>query len=363
VVKQREILILSSTLVLLTAVGASVFVLDADPVRGAALEGVPHTPPAAEPAPPPAESALVADAGAERSPAASDPVQATAAAPSSGVIRGHVTLSASVLDRLETITVRVIEAVNDASGTRPFTHLQAVRYEPGDATPTFTIHGVPFSRYGYVVQAYVPDLNGSEQVVTLDADHPTADVVLGIQPGVPFTVLLRDQMHNPLEGLEVTMTPIGSPMGRHNLRKVTDNFGAAVLESVLRGAYRVAVGPPGAPLIPPVDVEVQPPGAGLSAQSHTIVVPRGHKLAVRVVGPAGYGMKEAEVHVVASSDIQFREYKQTTDLAGLAEFPHLVAGSYWVNVTAPEYSRRTLPVKVPTDSPPPELLVRLVPSR
>ncbi|HLU40512.1 MAG TPA: carboxypeptidase-like regulatory domain-containing protein [Planctomycetota bacterium] len=279
--------------------------------------------------------------------------------PRTGVIRGDVTMEARAAQELRSITIKVSEAMRDDGDTRPrFTRLHGVRIDPTQGTPTFHITGVPFSDFGYVVQAIVPGFNGTEQTVHLNERSPVADVVLGVHPGTPFSILLRDQDLNPLAGVEVNMTPEGPPEGRQVHYKRTDSFGAAVFENVLRGAYTVYIG--GAePLLPPQTVEVFA-SSGTQAQSKTIIVPKGETLTVNLFSPTGHGIAGVEVKLSSGSGTLYREMKQVTDWSGRATFQHLVPGSYWVNVIDPRYEPRTLPATVRAGEKPKDVNVRLV---
>lgn len=358
----RDLLLLVTTLVGLLGVGIVAFSFGGTPVQGAELPA-----PAPIEAPRPLEApiepggAVAVDGGFRRSEttgAVAAPLQRT-----TGMIRGDITLAAAVVPTLETVIVRVVEAVQPTHGAPPpFTMQHVIRFAPSDGTPRFALDDIPFSSAGYVVHAFAAGLNGTEQVVQLNADHPVADVVLGIHPGTPFSLLLRDQDLGPIVDTDVTMMPVGSPLGRPTYAKRADTFGAVVFENVLRGQYQVLVGPLTQPLLEPVPVEVFAT-SGVQVQSKTIVVPRGESLTVNVFGLGGHGMAEIEVKVTSGSDTRFREFKQPTNWGGTATFEHLVPGTYWVNVLDPRYEPRTLPAHVKAGEKPNAVEVRLVPRR
>ncbi len=359
----RDLLLLLTTLLGLLGVGIVAFSFGGGPALGAELTGAPPVGPdpgRAVEAPIAPEEAVAADGvfrRSEGSGALAAPVTRT-----SGTIRGDITLAAAVVPTLQTVIVRIVEAVQPTDGKQPFSMQHTIRFAPSDGTPRFTLDEIPFSTSGYVVHAFATGLNGTEQVVQLNAEHPVADVVLGIHPGTPFSLLLRDQDLNPLSDTEVTMLPVGAPLGRATYAKRADTFGAAVFDDVLRGTYRVHVGPLTQPLIEPVDVEVLAT-SGVQVQSKTIVVPRGETLNVSVFGLGGHGLPEIEVKVTSGSDTRFREFKQPTTWAGTATFEHLVPGTYWVNVLDPRYEPRTLPVQVKAGEKPRDVEIRLVPRR
>ncbi len=281
----------------------------------------------------------------------------------SGLIRGDVTLTASTIDKITAITIRVVEAVRDDAGTgngrRPFTYQQTIPFNPKDGTPKFNLDEIPFSDFGYLVQAYVAGLNGTEQIIQLNEQNPIADVVLGIHPGTPFSLLLRDQDLTPLANVEVMLSPDGPPAGRGAYREQTDTFGAAVFHDVLRGTYQAHIGPMSKPLLPPQAIEVLA-SSGLQAQSKTIIVPKGEALTVNLYAPTGHGIAEVEVKLSSGSDVRYREVKQTTDWSGRTTFAHLAPGSYWVNVIDPRYEPRTIAVVVRAGEKPKDADIRLV---
>jgi len=285
-------------------------------------------------------------------------MEATPARRTDGVIRGDVTLAAASVGKFNSITIRIVEAMGDDSGRKPYTFQLTLPFDPRDGTPKFTYEGIPFSDYGYVVQAFAAGLNGTEQTVVVDEDHPVADVVLGIHPGVPFTILLRDQDLAPLGNVEVNLTPEAHPPGRQAYREVTDSFGAAVFRDVLRGPYQAHVGPMGQPLLPPQPIEVLA-NSGLQAQSKTIVVPKGESLTVNVYNAVGHGVTDIEVKLSSGSDVRYREIKKQTDWSGRVVFDHLPAGSYWVNVLDSRYQPRTVPAVVRAGTKPKDLDVHL----
>lgn len=276
-----------------------------------------------------------------------------------GMIRGDVTLAASAVERIRSVTIRVVEAVRDPSdGRTPFTLQHTLPFDPREGTPTFALDGIPFSEYGYAVQAFAPGLNGTEQIVQVTERTPIVDVVLGIHPGVPFSVLLRDQDMAPLAGVPVELTPEEGPPGRGAHRRVTDSFGAAVFPDVLRGPYLVHLGPPGQPIHAPERIEVMA-NSGVQAQSKTILVPKGESLTVNVFSALGHGIADIEVKLSSGSDVRYREMKQKTDWSGRAKFEHLGAGSYWVNVLDPRYQPRTVPAVVRAGEKPKDVDVHL----
>ena len=299
---------------------------------------------------------------------------AEALALEAGIIRGHVSLSTSVLDRLDAVTITIVEAINllpasgNASGSNvapvqkraPFTTSRMLAVAKHKGTPTFTIEGVPFSPYGYTVYAIAPGLNGTELHAVVTKDHPIADVVLGITGGTPFSVLVRDQQQIPLPNVLVTLMPSGTPLGRPMLQKPTDTFGSVLFESVLRGPYKVHAGPLYAQLCDPKDQDVLAE-SGHVAQSLVMVVPRGNDLPVQVFGPSGAGLADVAIEAYATDTQQFRKYEGKTDYSGQFTFKHLPAGNYQVTIKAEAYDHFARTWQVPETEPSKALIARLVP--
>lgn len=283
---------------------------------------------------------------------------------SAGIIRGDLSLSTSALDKIDTVTITVVEAMNRIPGKEssrtPFTTMKAIQVDKRRGTPTFAIEDVPFSVYGYTVQAWAPGLNGTELHAVVTKEHPIADVVLGITTAAPFSVLLRDQQQNPLGNVLVTLMPLGAPLGRPKLQKNTDSFGSALFETVLRGPYKVHAGPLYAQLCDPKDHEVLG-DSGHKPQNLVMVVPRGNDLPVQVFGPSGAGLSDVAIEVYATETPLFRKYEAKTDYSGQFTFKHLPPGRYQVTIQAQEYSRFDRQWQVPETEAAQPLVARLVP--
>jgi hypothetical protein len=279
----------------------------------------------------------------------------------SGVIAGDIELIASVVDRIESIQIVVDEQrtfTDDA--VRPFRRIVPVQL--GIGTPTYEVRDVPFSSYGYVVRVHSPGLNGSQQSVTIDEQHPyRGDVNLRISPGVPFSLLLRDQDRNPVPPTNVRLVPVGEPLGRSLHDGHSDNLGNVVFEQVLAGDYRVLIGPPGQPLIEPPIVTVQTTGRTyrdnvVQPQGQTIVVPRGMPLTVVVTDTGlGYGVEGAEVRAQAIDRTQLLVLDGKTDYHGRVTFPRLVDGIWEVVVVKEGFQRRSRQLTIKDGEVPPDL--------
>ena len=281
-----------------------------------------------------------------------------------GIIRGDLSLSTAVIEKLDAVTITIVEAINIVSGQpgkrAPFTASKLVTIDRHGRTPTFAIDGVPFSAYGYSVHAIAPGFNGTELHAVITKEHPIADVLLGVTGGTPFSVLVRDQEQSPLTNVLVTMMPVGPPLGRPMVQKPTDNYGSVLFESVLRGNYKIHAGPLYALLCDPKEAEVLA-DSGNKPQSLTLLVARGNDLPVQVFGPSGIGLADIAIEVYATDTQQFRKYEAKTDFSGQHTFKHLQPGRYQVTVTALAYGRFDRQWQVPDSEAAQPLIVRLVP--
>ncbi len=343
--RPRELILLSGIMALLGIAGLFVLGRDAyaDVVSPAgSMDTAPAVPGAGEAAPPPQDDPRPAEATAPTLVAAplAAPVAARANGPrldtsgwTKGVVKGDIQLAVSVLDRIRSITVEVVEARNPVGGKLP-TRL-IVPVERGNGTPTFEVHDVPFSEYPYVVSVLSPGLNGSRRTLTIDAATPLADdLVLSITPGTPFTILVRDQDTAPFTGVDLTLQPIGEPAGRPPQSGTTDNFGSLVFEDVLAGDYHLFANQAGQALVPPRTVTVQPGGySRVQGQSHTLVIERGVPVQVKVHDRNFFPYVDAVVTATATDRIKLTVQEKPTDQQGVATFAHLQPGTWQITVT------------------------------
>ncbi len=278
----------------------------------------------------------------------------------SGMILGDIQLAASVMVRLQSISVVIEENRTpwqgaDGAMVQPFRRIVPLKL--GIGTPTFEIRDVPFSEYGYVVRSWSPGLNGSQQTVTITREQPLQEVLLAVTPGAPCSILLRDQDRLAVVDTEVFLLPQGEPPGRPSYRGTSDNFGVAVFDDVLAGDYRIFVGHVERPLADPVELTMQP-GAGvlrdgtIQAQGLTVLVPRGLPLTVSVRDGVGYGIAEATVKLLATDRTVHSPLEAVTDYAGNASFPYLAPGNYQIDVFKTDFERRSRTITIKQDTPP-----------
>lgn len=281
-----------------------------------------------------------------------------------GVIVGDVLIAQSVRTQVRAITVLVTELRNpiDADGKVVQIKTYSQPVELTDTTPTFEIRNLEFSKYGYVITAYSPGLNSSQQTVAITEQHPYESVQLKVSPGVPYSIWLRDQDQLPVQDTKVLLVPTGEPAGRRSFEGTSDNFGSVVFENVLAGDYTVTVGHPAQPLIPPEVLTVQIAGRTYGAngqvqcQGRALTVPRGVPLVVQVRDThLGYGLADVTVKLTATDKIKLMVLEGSTDVAGKASFPHLLPGNWQIDVFKDGYQRRSAQVAIKDgEKPPPQ---------
>jgi len=286
-----------------------------------------------------------------------------------GVIRGDIALTASIVGKIQALQVVVDELrpLDNKEGKRPFRAIQ--RIELGVGTPTFEVVHVPFSPYGFVVSAWSPGLNGNQVTVQLTAEQPLVDDVrLAITPSAPFSLLLRDQESLPVTDTEVRMVPIGPPLGRPLLYKVSDNYGSAVFENTLAGDYEVQIGPASAPLTERQVVTVPNGGirvinGGVQPQGQTLIVPRGTPVTVFVSDPNGYGIEGVTLRMEATDRKVLTVVEGTTDVRGRCTWSRVQAGVWVINAVKPDYDRGFKQVNLDGKQEPPEQQITLTRAR
>lgn len=331
--------------------------------------------PDGEPAAAPAVAAAAAPTDEPAAPAAA-PIAATqrprAAEPkadttgwTSGVVRGDIQLAVSVLDRIQSITVEVVEArqAYDRDGKVRLPTRRIVPIERGRGTPTFEVRDIPFSEHPYVVMVRSPGLNGSLAIVPIDAAHPLHDdLVLAITPGAVLSLLARDQEATPYVGLELSLTPVGDPPGRPPYAGATDNFGSLVLPDVLAGEYELRALQGGLLAAEPERITVQPGGAASPrGQSHALRIERGVAVAVTILDRNGFPLPETTVTATATDRVKHTVREAPADELGVARLPLLPAGTWHLTIARDGYHMWDRHVTLKAFQDPLALEARLVP--
>lgn len=283
----------------------------------------------------------------------------------SGVIKGDIPLTPTVVHQIESISVVVDELKNiRASDTPPFRKVVPVIL--GQGTPTFEVRDVPFSDYGYVVRVHSPGLNGGQSTVSITREQPYVDdVKLPITPGTPFSILLRDQHRTPVFATEVRLVPFSDPHGRPTFFGTSDNYGSVVFENVLAGPYRAHIGSQAQPLMEPVEIQVQPgsytqKGSTILPQGTTISVPRGQPMQAKVMQAGSWALPGALVKVRATDRRQHFELEGETDVRGLVSFANLLPGQWEIEVSMPDFERRLRQFQVKADEAVPDQTFEMV---
>ena len=271
-----------------------------------------------------------------------------------GVIRGDVQLAVSVLDKLGAITVIVEEMRNPferAAGPerdhQPTAYKAPTRLyakvQRGEGTPTFQVNNVPFSNYPYRVMLHAANLNGSQRTLSVTKEEPLHDIVLAITPGVPFSILLRDQDAGSYPDIDVLLRPIGLPNGRPRLSDTTDNFGSVVFDHVLAGEYELVTTLQSRPFGEIERVTVQPGtrnfGRKIQGQGHVVTIERGVQVDVRVSDRFGYSIEGATITATATDRRKLLELEGTTDTAGRLRFYRLLPGTWQLTVQKSGWQR------------------------
>ncbi|MEC7583315.1 MAG: hypothetical protein VYE77_03275 [Planctomycetota bacterium] len=276
----------------------------------------------------------------------------------SGQIYGDIPLAASIVNRIESISIVIDEIRNlRSTGPRPFRKVVPVKL--GIGTPTFHIRDIPFSSYAYSVRVHSPGLNGAQQTVAITKDQPLADnLKLPLTPGAPFSLRLGDQDRAPIAFTKVLMVPTGAPLGRPNLHGESDNFGSLIFENVLAGDYEVLVGEPDAPLVDPAPILTVQPGVimarngAIQPQGEYLTVPRGVPLTIRVYGPGGYPLESVMIRAQHTEKKILTELKAETDVRGEAFFPRLLGGVWQIDAQLKNFTNRTRQVTIDSKNPP-----------
>jgi len=294
----------------------------------------------------------------------------------SGVIRGDVQLAVSVLDRLGSITVVVEEMRNPFAKkpqktghsktggnkddeNKPATatpHRLYAKVQRGEGTPTFEVRDVPFSDYPYRVTLHAAKLNGSQAIVAVNAEDPLHDIRLAITPGVPFSVLLRDQDAGSYPDIDVLLRPTGLPHGRQRLAGKTDNFGSVVFDDVLAGQYELISTLDGKPFGDPEVVTVpaiaRTFGRKIQGQGHVVTIERGVQVDVRVSDRMGYAIKDCTVTATATDRRKLIELEGKTDGQGTLRFSRLLPGTWHLVVQKQGWQRVDQQLRLRQDQQP-----------
>lgn len=287
-------------------------------------------------------------------------------AATSGTIYGRLSLATDVLGEFNSYTITWREMINPNSrqvGLNPQEGMKSFKVDP-HRTPRFMIEDIPFSRYGYEVELFVVGFNGSRRSIQLNEEHPVAgtpdfaefvgeEIVLSLSSGVPFSLRLHDQHFNPISGRELTLVPVGSPRGRQRYPGKTDSFGTMIFENMLRGDYDVKIDQT---ILDRVTVQAS---KKVMIQGAQVLVPMGNDLRIEVNNRIGYGIEGINLLIYAVDTTQNRRREAQTDYSGIHVFPHLMPGTYQLDIWGSGYQRTSRKIRITKEGVQKPVQVRL----
>ncbi len=210
---------------------------------------------------------------------------------------------------------------------REHAEARAIEY-PGNQLD-FEVRDLPLG--GYDVQALAPQRNGRSMPVLLTRGQPSPFLVLELSPASFVDGALVDAASAPVEGLAVALAPAdgGAP-----LSTATDVLGRFRFEGVRDGAYRLLVGDPAGPLLPPRALQVRAPGLTLSP----VALPPLCALDVFVLDGDGLFVPDAPVRGSSNTG---GVVEGRTDRDGRQRFAHLLPGRWRLRAEHPLEPERT----------------------
>ena len=90
-----------------------------------------------------------------------------------------------------------------------------------------------------------------------------------------------------------------------------------------------------------------------------VLVPMGNDLRVEISNRIGYGIERVNLLIYAVDTTQNRRYEAQTDYTGVHVFPHLMPGTYQLDVWGSGYRRTSRKVRITKDGIPEPIKVRL----
>jgi hypothetical protein len=211
---------------------------------------------------------------------------------------------------------------------------QGFEYEQG-----FGLRGLPLG--GYDVRVVAPGLDCRPVPVLLckGAEHPFVSVGLRASGFVDGSVI--DERGRPVEDVLVTLEPAVAGE-RREVR--TGPSGAYLIEDVPDGEYRLLVGPPHAPLAPPVELSFRAPSLNVPEQ--------------RIPALASFELATFDENWIPLADVSVSGYgsnggqlELSTDLTGHAFARHLPPGTYKLVARHSSGQRGKLSIEIGLDEP------------
>lgn len=199
---------------------------------------------------------------------------------------------------------------------------------PGDRLD-FVVERLPLG--GYDVQAVAEGRNGRALPILLTRTNHESFVVLELSPASFLEGTLLDEQEGPLEGLAVALVaPDGTPL--HTT--VSDASGRYRFDGVRDGAWKLVVGDPANPLLPPRSLRLVHPGMRFP----DVVLAGLGTLDVFVLDEDGLFLAGAPVR---GSGTRGGVLEGTTDHDGRIVFRNLVSGRYRLRAEHPLQPERT----------------------
>lgn len=199
---------------------------------------------------------------------------------------------------------------------------------PGDELE-FVVPDLPFG--GYDVQAVAEGRNGRAMPVLLTRASQNPYIVLELTPASHLEGELRDALGLPAEALALELS---SPDGSLRHTAHSDAAGRFRFDGVRDGAYRLFVGDPESPLLPPRALQIAAPGMRLPA----LELPPLGTLDVFVLDPDGLYVPDAPVR---GSGTGGGVLEGRTDADGRIVFLHLLPGRWRLRAEHPLDPERT----------------------
>ncbi|MAE75619.1 MAG: hypothetical protein CMJ85_01970 [Planctomycetes bacterium] len=262
--------------------------------------------------------------------------------PTSGSIDGTVQVLGNLVGSLQDFHILLEEAVNTAGsernkdGPRRGRRFQKkFQLRASGRGGSFRFDTVPFSKYGWRVAAFAPEVNGQDSLVMLDAKNLRKEVFLTLKPAQPLHVVIKDQDRLPVAKVPITLRPIGRPYHRGVVHGKTDAYGLLLRDKVIGGLYRIVIGPEIDPFLKAREINV----GTQEMHFEQVQLPRGGSLKIRVLNPAGYGIVGANIEAIARDSKIYKKVKTKTDRSGIAKLHYLKPGKYSVHVIKKGFGR------------------------
>lgn len=270
---------------------------------------------------------------AKEAPAALD-LSSPAAFAGQGSLRGEIVAgSGTVFPERWTLVVEPSPVLRgrERAATR------RVEHEHGERS--FALTDLPLA--GYRVRAEALGLNGTPADVLLVATSPAAFVTLAFAPAGFLDGQVRHADGAPADGLAVTLEHV---MTRARVSTETDVNGAWVLRDVVDGEYRLYLGPPAAPLVPPRELVFRAP---------SLRVPEARLPVVGTLDLVVLDLTQAPVPdtVVTGATSAGGAFEARTDASGRARVRFLVPGTWHLEARAGERTSGSITVEVGAGPP------------